>query len=270
MEHPTNFPVPVVLTIAGFDPSGGAGILADTRTITSFGCHATAAITAITFQNTAGVSGLVAQTAETLRGQLEPVFSEFPVAAVKTGILPTRDIVQEVVRNIRLHPVRFLVVDPVKNATSGYELMDSSAAIELRDKLLPLVSLVTPNIPETESLVGFAIRDESDMRRAAEVIRGWGARAVLIKGGHLNTQNESIDLLDDEGRITVFRSERIRDGEFRGTGCSLAAGIAACLALGQSLERAVQSSRDFVFAAMQDAALNGGRILRRREGKPMG
>ncbi|HEY6119721.1 MAG TPA: bifunctional hydroxymethylpyrimidine kinase/phosphomethylpyrimidine kinase, partial [Pyrinomonadaceae bacterium] len=244
---------PVVLTIAGLDPSGGAGILADARTIIAFKCRATAAISAITFQNAAGVKGFVVQSRETLRAQLEPIFSELPVAAVKTGMLPTLEIVREVIRAVREHPVRFLVIDPVKDSTSGYELMDAKAAIELRENLLPLASLVTPNIPEAESLVGFSIRNEMNMRRAAEKIRNGGVKAVLIKGGHLETQNEVIDLLDDGGRITVFRSERVGGGEFRGTGCSLASGIAACLALGESLETAVQSSRDFVLRAMREA-----------------
>ncbi len=267
MDQLRNSAVPVVLSIAGLDPSGGAGVLADARTITAFGCHATAAITAITFQNAAGVKGFIAQTPATLRGQLEPIFSELAIASVKTGMLPTREIVREVIRTVQEHSLRFLVVDPVKTSTSGYELMDENATIELRENLFPLASLVTPNVPEAQSLVGFAIRDETEMRRASEEIRKCGVKAVLIKGGHLENQNEVIDLLDDDGETTVFRSKRIVEGEFRGTGCSLASGIAACLALGQSLKMAVQSSRDFVLEAMQHGALNGSQILLRRDRK---
>ena len=259
MDQQTDFVLPVVLTIAGLDASGGAGILADVRTITAFGCYPTAAITAITFQNAAGVSGVIALDSATLFGQVKPILSELPVAAVKMGMLPTHEIVREVVRIIREYQVRCLVVDPVMNSTSGYELMDATAVTELRENLLPLTLLVTPNIPEAERLVGFSIRDEAGMRRAAASIRGLGVRAVLIKGGHLETGSEVFDVLDHDGEITVFRGIRIQGTEFRGTGCILAAGITACLALGNPLEESVRRGRDFVSEAMRTASKVRGR-----------
>ncbi len=259
MDQRTDFVLPVVLTIAGLDPSGGAGILADVRTITAFGCYPTAAITAITFQNAAGVSGVIAQDSATLYGQVKPILTELPVAGIKTGMLPTREIVHEVIRIIREYEVGCLVVDPVMTSTSGYELMDATAVTELRENLLPLTLLVTPNIPEAERLVGFSVQDEAGMRRAATSIRGLGVRAVLIKGGHLETGSEVLDVLDHNGEIMVFRGIRIQGREFRGTGCTLAAAITACLALGNPLEESVRRARDFVFEAMRTAPKIRGR-----------
>lgn len=231
----------VALTIAGLDPSGGAGILADTQTFAAFNCRPAAVITSITFQNASGVYGAVHQTAETVRAQLMPLL---PVACVKTGMLPTREIVVELARMLR---EQLLVIDPVMRSTSGYELIDEAAITSLQRDLMPLARLVTPNIPEAEKLTGGSIEDEADMRRAAETIRATGVAAVLIKGGHLENESEVVDVLDDRGKITVFRGPRLR-GTFRGTGCRLASAIAACLAHGASLEQSVQRARDFLIS----------------------
>src|SRR6185369_13871193 len=181
---------PVVLTIAGLDPSGGAGVVADIKTIATLGCFPAAALTSITFQNTTGVFGAEHQSAATLRAQVQPLVRDLSVAAAKTGMLPTAEIVAEVARLFSEESLPAPVVDPVVVATSGDVLIDEEAFQILRTKLIPLARVVTPNIPEAEKLAGFAIESEADMRRAAEAILAFGARAVLVKGGHRAMQNQ--------------------------------------------------------------------------------
>ena len=239
---------PVVLTIAGIDPSGGAGIVADIKTIAAFGCFPAAAITSITFQNAQRVFGAEHQTAATLRAQVEPIVRDARVAAVKTGMLPTAEIVAEVVRLFREEDLPAPVVDPVMISTSGHDLIGDSAFQILKNDLLPVSRLVTPNIPEAERLAGFPIKSEKDMRHAAEVIKSLGARAVLVKGGHrLEPQAEAVDILiDDTGKFTEFREEYIEVGEVHGSGCTLSAAIAANLALGLALIDAVTSAKHYL------------------------
>lgn len=244
---------PVVLTIAGFDPSGGAGVAADIKTFTAFGCFAAAAITSLTFQNTTGVFGAAHQTAETVRQQVLPVVEDFTIAGMKTGMLPTREVIREVARLLRetaLHKAA-PVVDPVMRSTSGYDLIDDDALAALQSELLPLARVVTPNIPEAERLTKLQINDEAGMRRAAQLIREMGARAVLIKGGHL--LGDALDLLDDDGEIHLFRTPRIASTSTHGTGCTLAAAIAAGLAHGRSLPSAVAAAKRYVTAAIRHA-----------------
>ena len=224
---------PVVLTIAGLDPSGGAGVVADVKTIAAFACFPAAAITSITFQNAQRVFGAEHQSAANLRAQVEPIVADVKVAAVKTGMLPTAEIVAEVVRLVREGALPAPVVDPVMISTSGHDLIGDEAFQILKSELLPLARLITPNIPEAEHLAGFAIRSEGDMRRAAEVIRSFGASAVLVKGGHRleSLANDALDiLLDDVGVLTEFRQDYVDVGEVHGTGCTLSAAIAANLA----------------------------------------
>jgi hydroxymethylpyrimidine/phosphomethylpyrimidine kinase len=241
----------VALTIAGFDPSGGAGIVADIKTFTAFDCFGVAAVTSLTFQNTLGVFGAVHQTAETVRAQVLPVVEDFQVACAKTGMLPTREIIEEVARLFREEALPAAVVDPVVRSTSGYDLIDDAALNVLIRELLPLARLLTPNIPEAERITGLQITDEEGMHRAARVMRELGARAVLVKGGHLT--GEALDLLDDEGRVTVFRGERIDTTSTHGTGCTLAAAITACLGRGMSLEESVGTAKRFVTEAIRRA-----------------
>src|SRR3954465_9286097 len=176
---------PVVLTVAGFDPSGGAGVVADVKTFTAFGCFAAAAVTSLTYQNTTGVFGASHQTAETVRAQVLPVVEDFRVAGAKTGMLPTREIIEEVARLFRETELPSPVVDPVVRSTSGFDLIDDEALDALKRELLPLARVVTPNIPEAERLTGLSIRDREGMLEAARALRRMGARAVLVKGGHL-------------------------------------------------------------------------------------
>jgi hydroxymethylpyrimidine kinase/phosphomethylpyrimidine kinase len=249
---------PVALTIAGFDPSGGAGVVADIKTFTAFGCFATAAITSLTFQNTTGVFGAAHQSAETVRAQVLPVVEDFSVACAKTGMLPTLEIIREVARLFRETALPAPVVDPVVRSTSGYDLIDDEALRALMAELLPLARVLTPNIPEAERITGLSINDEEGMRRAAKVMREMGSPAVLVKGGHLQGKAEggtasAVDVLDDEGRVTLFREEFIETTSTHGTGCTLAAAIAACLGRGQTLEQAVGTAKRFVTDAIRHA-----------------
>lgn len=245
--------MPVALTIAGFDPSGGAGVVADIKTFTAFGCFAAAAVTSLTFQNTTGVFGAAHQSAETVRAQALPVIEDFRVAGMKTGMLPTREVIVEVARLLRETPLRETapVIDPVVRSTSGYDLIDDDALAALKSELLPLARIVTPNIPEAERITGLKIATEEDMRRAAQIMREMGARAVLVKGGHL--AGEALDLLDDAGRVQLFRAPRLNTDATHGTGCTLAAAIAACLARGMSLEEAVGAAKRFVTEAIRQS-----------------
>lgn len=252
MQEPQGALTPrVALTIAGLDPSGGAGIIADVKTFTAFGCFAAAAVTSLTFQNTSGVYGAVHQTAESVRSQVVPVVEDYEVAGMKTGMLPSREVIREVARLLRETDLPEPVVDPVVRSTSGYDLIDDDALRALRDELLPLARIVTPNVPEAERLTGLRIRDEDDMRRAARAIRDMGASAVLVKGGHLT--GAALDLLDDGQTIKTFSGERIETTSTHGTGCTLAAGITACLARGASLEDAVASAKLYVTDAIRHA-----------------
>jgi hydroxymethylpyrimidine/phosphomethylpyrimidine kinase len=245
---------PVVLTIAGLDPSGGAGIVADIKTIRTLGCFPAAAITSITYQNTTGVFGAEHQTAETLRAQVEPVIRDLDVAAAKTGMLPTAEIVAEVARLFSEEALNPPVVDPVMVSTSGHDLIGDEAFQILKSRLLPVARIVTPNIPEAERLVGFSIETEADMRRAAEAIRSMGARAVLVKGGHRAIQQQAIDLLlDEDGNFVEFREDYIDVGEIHGSGCTLSAAIAAGLGKGLTLEDAVRAAKKYVTEAIKSA-----------------
>jgi hydroxymethylpyrimidine/phosphomethylpyrimidine kinase len=274
--HESNTP-PVALTIAGFDPSGGAGVVADIKTFTAFDCFAVAAVTSLTFQNTEGVYGAAHQTAETVRAQVMPVIEDFKVACAKTGMLPTREVIAEVARLFRETNLPAPVVDPVVRSTSGYDLIDDEALSALVIMLMPLARVVTPNIPEAERITGLEIVGEEGMRRAARAMREMGARAVLVKGGHLKNRDEgggmrdeggsvkgeaerkgermptALDLLDDNGSVTLFRGEWIDTTSTHGTGCTLSAAIAACLGRGLSLEKAVEAAKGFVTDAIRHA-----------------
>ena len=239
---------PVVMTIAGFDPSAGAGILADIKTISAFGCYGVAGVTSLTFQNTQGVFGAEHQSAATLRAQVEPIMQDATVAAAKTGMLPTAEIVAEVVRLFREEKLPAPVVDPVMISTSGHDLIGDEAFQILKSELLPLARVVTPNIPEAERLAGFPIKSEGDMKRAAEVIKSLGASAVLVKGGHrLAPQADAVDILIDEtGEFIEFRAAYVEVGEVHGSGCTLSAAIAASLGKGLPLRDAVEAAKVYL------------------------
>jgi len=239
----------IVLAIAGLDPSGGAGIVADIKTIAAFGCFPAAVLTSITFQNTTGVFGAEHVSVATLRAQVAPIITDLNVVAAKTGMLPTAEIVNEVARLFDESNLPAPVVDPVMVSTSGHDLIDSYALNLVKTRLLQVARVVTPNIPEAERLAGFPIGNEFEMRNAAETIKSMGARAVLIKGGHrLNTaSNDAVDiLLNEDGNFTEFHEEFIDVGEVHGSGCTLSAAIAAKLALGSSVEEAVREAKRYI------------------------
>jgi hydroxymethylpyrimidine kinase/phosphomethylpyrimidine kinase len=255
---------PVALTIAGLDPSGGAGIIADIKTFTAFDCFATSAVTSLTFQNTQGVYGAIHQTAENVRSQVLPIVDDFKIASMKTGMLPTREVIEEIVSLIKEMKLPSPVVDPVVRSTSGYDLIDDEALRALVMKLFPLARIVTPNIPEVERITGFKINSIKDMESAAKIMRSLGARAALIKGGHLGSrqsaagskkkvEDEAIDVLDDDGQVIVLRAERINTTSTHGTGCTLSAAIAACLAQGMKLQDSVALAKKFVTEAIRTA-----------------
>jgi len=249
---------PVVLTIAGLDPSGGAGVIADAQAIRAFDCSPAAAVTSITFQNDRVVHGAEHLSADTIRRQVLAVLETSAVAGLKTGMLPTSDSVLEVVRLCREERLPAPVVDPVMRSTSGYPLVDDHATSIMLSKLLPLARLITPNIPEAEQITGRTIVDLEGMKAAATEIRQLGARAVLIKGGHLENKNptEAIDVLDNNGTLTILRGDWIPDRKLRGTGCLLSSAIAACLANGKSLENSIMEAKVFVETAIKSAIMN--------------
>jgi hydroxymethylpyrimidine/phosphomethylpyrimidine kinase len=252
---------PVLLTIAGFDPSGGAGVIVDIKTFHSFDCLAIAAITSLTFQNSERVFGAVHETAESVRAQLVPVIEEFQIAAVKIGMLPTREVVLEVARLLRERNLPAPVIDPVLRSSSGYQLMNEDAIGPMLSELVPQARVITPNIPEAESLTGLRIEDEKGMRAAALKLTEMGAHAVLIKGGHLRqpgvrakqsaSSGRAVDVLDDHGHVAVFGGEWIDGPQVRGTGCMLSSAIAAGLGKGMKLEAAVSTAKDFVAKAIR-------------------
>ncbi|MDQ3088868.1 MAG: bifunctional hydroxymethylpyrimidine kinase/phosphomethylpyrimidine kinase [Acidobacteriota bacterium] len=264
----------ICLTIAGLDPSGGAGIIADVKTFSAFGCFATAAISSLTFQNTTGVFGAIHQTAESVRGQVEPIVADFEIAALKTGMLPTREVIEEVARLVQANNLKNFVVDPVVRSTSGFDLIDDEALKILIEKLFPLADIVTPNLPEAERIANMKIENETDIEQAAKIMQRCGAKNVLIKGGHLSILDLGLRIADlensegqrtkDKGRtakdflfigddLHVFEAEWIETTATHGTGCTLAAAITANLALGKSLIEAVEIAKKFVTRAIKTA-----------------
>lgn len=241
---------PVCLTIAGLDPSGGAGVIADVKAFAAFGCFATAAVSSVTVQNTQGVFGAVHQSAESVRKQVEPVFDDFDIAAVKTGMLPTRSIIEMVARIFRTRRPLNVIVDPVVRSTSGFDLIDDAALQALIDKLFPLAAIVTPNIPEAERITQLDIRSEDDIRLAARHIKSMGPEYVLIKGGHLKG-DIARDYLFDGGGFEIFEAARIETTSTHGTGCILAASITANLAQGRSVSDSLRAAKTFVHEAIR-------------------
>ncbi len=242
------------LTIAGLDPSGGAGVIADIKTFSAFGCFAAAAISTITFQNTTGVFGAVHQDAASVRSQVEAVMDDLEIAAVKTGMLPTREVIEETARLMTERGVGKLVVDPVVRSTSGFDLIDDDALRVMIDKLFPLSLIVTPNTQEAERITGMAIRTRDDISAAARLILSMGAERVLMKGGHFIEDGKARDYLyQADGGVHVLEAEHIVTDATHGTGCTLAAAITANLALGADLPDAATIAKEFVTEAIRTA-----------------
>ena len=240
------------LTIAGSDSGGGAGIQADLKTFAAHGVYGLSAVTAVTAQNTQVVGAVQVLRPSIVIEQIGAVVTDFPVDAVKTGMLGNAAIVEAVARVIRGATQAPLVVDPVMVAKSGDRLLDERALEAFRTQLLPLADLVTPNIPEAEVLAGITIRTPDDWREAARRIAASGARAVIIKGGHADTP-DIVDLLFDGVVFTEFRHERVPGTSTHGTGCTFSAAIAAQLALGRTVVEAVPLAQAYVAKAIRNA-----------------
>lgn len=242
----------VALSIAGSDPSGGAGIQADLKTFHQFGVYGMAALTALTAQNTLGVSGVHVVPAAFLRQQLEALAADIPPDALKTGMLADADLATTAADCIRSFGWTPLVVDPVMIATSGDRLLSVDAERVIRDRLLPLATLVTPNLDEAALLTGLEVRDVAQMERAAIVLLDSGVAAVLLKGGHL-ADDTIVDLLATAAGIRRFSHPRIQTTSTHGTGCTLSAAITAGLASGRALEGAVEAGLEYVVRAIASA-----------------
>ncbi len=239
------------LTIAGSDSGGGAGIQADLKTFAAHGVFGTSAITAVTAQNTTGVVGFAAVSADLVTAQIEAIMSDIPAHAAKTGMLANAAIVEAVAAAVAALDIPLLVVDPVMIAKSGDRLIDDEAIGALRAELLPRAYLVTPNIPEAEALSGLTIRTDADRREAARRIAD-GGPAVVIKGGHFPTPDIT-DLLYDGSEFHEFRHARVTSRHTHGTGCTFAAAITAHLARGLSLKEAVPRAQRYVADAIRRA-----------------
>ena len=237
-----------VLTIAGSDSGGGAGIQADLKAITLLGGFGMSVLTALTAQNTVAVTSIHDVPLEFIAAQIEAVFSDIGVDAVKTGMLANAEVVKLVASKLSEYKPPIVVVDPVMVAKSGDPLLTADARQTLADFLLPEATLVTPNLPEASALVGWQVAKEKEMRRAAEEIHALGPKYVLVKGGHL--QGEAVDLLFDGQAFHEFRSPRVETRNVHGTGCTYASAIATYLAQELDVVEAVKAAKRFITAAI--------------------
>ena len=238
-----------VLTVAGSDSGGGAGIQADLKTFAAFGVYGTSVITAITAQNLAGVTAVHPVDADVVRRQLLAVLSGYPVRAIKTGMLFSAEIIEtvaDVLAGFRSIP---LVIDPVFAATSGSRLIEESGIQALLARLFPLASLITPNMPEAEIVTGMSLKEEPDLERAAARMSARFGVPVLMKGGHL--ADEAADVLCDARGLRIFRSERVPNVNTHGTGCTFSAAIAAGMARGTLLRPAVENAKAYIFECLR-------------------
>jgi len=247
----------VALTIAGSDSGAGAGIQADLKTFAALGVYGVSAITAVTAQNTRGVSAVETLSPGIVTAQIAAVVDDFQVAALKTGMLSNAAIIGAVSRVLRVSRVGPLVVDPVMVAKSGDRLLDSDALGALKADLLPLAALVTPNLPEAEVLAGMAVRTLEEQREAARRIVALGARAAVVKGGHAESA-EIVDVLFDGHAVTEFPHERVPGTSTHGTGCTFSAAITAQLALGRGIKEAIPLAQAYVAKAIRHAPDLGG------------
>ena len=240
--------LPVALTIAGSDSGGGAGIQADLRTFAFLGVHGTSAITAITAQNTRDVTGILELPVELITQQIDAVVDDIGVQAAKTGMLASAEIIAAVADAIERHGIRNLVVDPVMVAKGGARLLRADAVAALRQRLLPLAAVVTPNLPEAAVLLGRPVESLEDRRRAARDLVAMGARAAVVKGGH--TEGDAVDVFFAGAEIAELRAPRVDTQNTHGSGCVFSAAIAAGLARGLETANAVREAKVFVTRAI--------------------
>ena len=236
------------LTIAGSDSSGGAGIQADIKTMTMNGVYAMSVVTVLTAQNTLGVRAILDSAPEFLKEQLDAVFEDIFPDSVKIGMVSSSKLIEVIAERLKFYNARNIVVDPVMVATSGSVLIKTEAIKTLATKLLPLATVVTPNIPEAEILSGMKIKDKDDMIKAAELIEKSNGCSVLLKGGH--SINDANDLLCENGRIVWFNGKKIDNPNTHGTGCTLSSAIASNLAKGYNLSEAVRKAKNYISDAL--------------------
>ena len=241
-----------VLTIAGSDSSGGAGIQADLKTFAALGTYGMSCICALTAQNTKGVTLVENSSVEMVRAQLAAIYDDIPPKAVKTGMLSTPEIVETVADFLKYAEKSPLIVDPVMVATSGAILLEKEAIETYKKKLIPLATLITPNIPEARVLSGLPIENTEDMKKAAEKLMDYGCQAVLVKGGHL--VEDAKDILFDGNQFHSFTGERVETENTHGTGCTLSSAIAAGMAKGLTLPEAVREAKKYMEGAIKQAA----------------
>ena len=245
-----------VLTIAGSDSGGGAGIQADLKTFAAHGLHGLSAIAALTAQHTRGVTAVHVPPVDFLRAQIDACFDDFRIGAVKLGMLANKQVIDAVADALERHRPAFVVLDPVMVATSGARLLETDALDAMRTRLFPLAAILTPNIPEAELLLGHSIQDDAAAEAALDALRALGTRAVLLKGGHLQSTGGMIDRYCDADKTVQFTHQRI-DVEGHGTGCTLASAIAANLCLGKALPAACEAATDYVHGALKHAVRPG-------------
>lgn len=238
-----------ILTIAGSDCSGGAGIQADIKTITAHKMYAMSAITALTAQNTTGVYGVMEATADFVGQQLDCIFNDIVPDAVKIGMVSNADIIEVIACKLKEYGAKNIVADPVMVSTSGSKLLSDGAMDALIKKLLPIATVITPNIPEAEALCGFSIETEEDMLRSAKAISEMIHGGILIKGGHLNSSAD--DLLFADGKAHWFHSSRVNNPNTHGTGCTLSSAIACNLAMGFSMEESISNAKEYITGALE-------------------
>ncbi|SEF78096.1 hydroxymethylpyrimidine/phosphomethylpyrimidine kinase [Eubacterium ruminantium] len=239
------------LTIAGSDSSGGAGIQADIKTMTMNGVYAMSAITALTAQNTTGVTGILEVSPVFLTKQLDAVFEDIFPNAVKIGMVSSSDLIEVIAESLRSHGAVNIVVDPVMVATSGSRLIEDAAIDTLKNKLLPLATVITPNIPEAEILADMSIKDEKEMETAARILAERYGCSALVKGGH--SINDANDVLFDvnSGEIIWFKGRRINNPNTHGTGCTLSSAIASNLAKDHSLKESIENAKAYLSGALE-------------------
>jgi hydroxymethylpyrimidine/phosphomethylpyrimidine kinase len=245
---------PVVLTIAGFDPSSGAGVTADIKTIAAHGCYGVACISTLTVQSTAGVNRVEPVAADLVTETLEELAGDLEISAVRLGMLGSAKVVWAVAEFLSKHQLRNVVLDPILRSSSGATLLSAAGASLMAEKLIPLATVVTPNVDEASALTGLAVTNLEQMRAAAHKLHELGASAVVVTGGHLD---KAIDLLSFKGRAGIeqetFKSARLRSNSTHGTGCAFATSMACHLALGRGLAEAALLTKAFVAAAIVNA-----------------
>jgi hydroxymethylpyrimidine/phosphomethylpyrimidine kinase len=244
--------LPVALTIAGSDSGGGAGIQADLKTFAALGVHGTSAITAVTAQNTRGVSAVAELPPDVIRAQIDDVVTDLRPAAAKTGMLSSPEIIETVAAAIREHALDRLVVDPVMVAKGGHKLLKDEAVDALRSELVPLATVLTPNLPEAQVLLGRAIANRHEMERAARDLVALGCGSVVVKGGHSRAEAAD-DVYFDGDRLTWLRAPRTDTDNTHGSGCAFSAAITAGLARGLPAEEAVADAKEFITGAIAHA-----------------